>query len=110
MEIIFFFSALFLPGVLGTCDRNPKLLVTAPTRELKALDGSCLQIPCTFRPESEGATMDSSKPTYGVWIKFDPRIEYRENIIFNSSGSTKTYPMTIIGNLAQKTAPQCLQI
>ncbi|XP_033841477.2 B-cell receptor CD22-like [Periophthalmus magnuspinnatus] len=101
METIFFFSALFLSGVWASCERNPKLIVTAPTKELKALTGSCLQIPCTFRPE-QGQTMDYSKKIYGIWIKHDPRIEFADNIIFNSSGARTKYPMKIIGNMSQK--------
>ncbi|XP_055007237.1 myelin-associated glycoprotein-like [Boleophthalmus pectinirostris] len=100
MGTIVFFSAMFLSGVWADCVRNAKLLVNAPTKELKALSGSCLEIPCTFR--AEGQTMDTSKPIYGVWIKSDPRIKFTNNIIFNSSGATTRYPMKIIGNMAQK--------
>lgn len=102
MAAIIFFSMVFLPGVWGQCDRNPALLVKMPTKELKALSGSCLQIPCTFQTSLQGRALDESKPIFGIWIKSDPRIIYANNIIFNSSGTVKTYRMEITGNMAQK--------
>lgn len=102
MATIIFFGVLFLSGVLADCDRNPALLVKVPTKELKALSGSCLQIPCSFKTSQQGNALDQSKPTYGIWIKSDPRIIYKHNIVSNSSGTLKTYPMIITGNMAQR--------
>ncbi|XP_072307436.1 sialic acid-binding Ig-like lectin 12 [Eucyclogobius newberryi] len=101
METVVLFTALFLPGVLADCHRNPKMNVTAPTKELRALSGSCLQIPCTFSPVP-GRTIDNSKPTHGIWIKSDPRTEFTDNIIFNSSLQRRKYPMEMIGDMARK--------
>ncbi|XP_030282918.1 sialic acid-binding Ig-like lectin 12 [Sparus aurata] len=92
---------LFISGALADCTKSSKLLITAP-KKMEALSGSCLQIPCNFRAEQE-QDFDSSREIFGVWIKSDSRFEQnRRNVIFNSSQSANTYPMSITGNLREK--------
>ncbi|XP_040921723.1 sialoadhesin-like [Toxotes jaculatrix] len=93
-------SILSVSGALAQCSRNPDLFITAP-QKMEALRGSCLQIPCTFRPESEG--FDSNRASFGVWIKNDSRFDQnRDNVIFNGTGTVNKYAANITGNLSQK--------
>nr|XP_014268653.2 myelin-associated glycoprotein-like [Maylandia zebra] len=92
---------LFVPGVLADCADQPALFITAP-KKLEALSGSCLQIPCSFRPKDEPKFISTSE-TFGVWIKNNSYItKIKNNVIFNSSGAVSTYPMSITGNLSQR--------
>ncbi|KAM8730916.1 sialic acid-binding Ig-like lectin 7 [Acanthopagrus schlegelii] len=92
---------LFVSGALAACTRSSNLLVTAP-KKMEALSGSCLQIPCNFRPKSE-QEFDSSREIVGVWIKSDPRFEQDpSNVIFNSSKTNNMYPMSITGKLRER--------
>nr|XP_046227213.1 myelin-associated glycoprotein-like isoform X5 [Scatophagus argus] len=94
-------SVVFVSGVLAACPGDSDLFITAP-KKMEALNGSCLQIPCsfTFRSEQE---FDGSRKTFGVWIKSNPFFGSKpENVIFNSSETVKTYPMRITGNLSEK--------
>ncbi|XP_039892112.1 vascular cell adhesion protein 1-like [Simochromis diagramma] len=92
---------LFVPGVLTDCPDEADLSITAP-KKLEALSGSCLQIPCSFRPKDE-QTFISTSETFGVWIKNNSDInKNKNNVIFNSSGAVSTYPMSITGNLSQR--------
>ncbi|XP_073344602.1 sialoadhesin-like [Pagrus major] len=94
-------SLFFLSGVLAACTRSSALFITAPEK-MEALSGSCLQIPCYFRPDPEDK-FDSSREIFGVWFKSDSRFEQdRSNVIFNSSGTKNIYPMSITGNLSEK--------
>uniref|UniRef100_A0A8P4K854 Ig-like domain-containing protein n=1 Tax=Dicentrarchus labrax TaxID=13489 RepID=A0A8P4K854_DICLA len=94
-------SVFFLSGALADCPQKSKLFITAP-KKMEALRGSCLQIPCNFRAKSE-QEFNSSRETFGAWIKTDPRFGlYPNNEIFNSSKTVNTYPMNITGNLSQK--------
>ncbi|XP_043960167.1 sialic acid-binding Ig-like lectin 12 isoform X2 [Gambusia affinis] len=95
-------SVFLLPGVLAnSCNRTtPALHITAP-KEIEALTGSCLPIPCSFNtPET---AFDNSKAVAGIWMKHnldfkgDPR-----NVIFNSTRKDNTYQLEIIGNLSEK--------
>ena len=87
-------------GALAACPHNPSLFITAP-KKMEALSGSCLIIPCNFsaKPDQDF----NSTRTFGVWIKSDSRFGInRNNVIFNSSGTVTTYPMSITGELSQK--------
>ncbi|XP_042072928.1 B-cell receptor CD22-like isoform X2 [Haplochromis burtoni] len=64
---------------------------------MEALSGSCLQIPCSFKPK-EAQTFISTGKTFGVWIKNDARNP--TNVIYNSNGAG--YPRSITGNLSQR--------
>ncbi|CAI5673603.1 unnamed protein product [Oreochromis niloticus] len=92
---------LFVPVALADCPDEADLFITAP-KKLEALSGSCLQIPCSFRPKEEQKFITTRK-TFGVWIKNDSRISiYPNNVIFNSNGAVSIYPMSITGNLSQR--------
>ncbi|XP_070842764.1 myelin-associated glycoprotein-like [Chaetodon trifascialis] len=93
-------SVLFVSGVLAACPDGSNLFITAP-KEMEGLNGSCLQIPCTFRakPEREFSGLQN----FGVWMKTDHSFgEHPENVIFNSSGKVNTYQINITGNLSDK--------
>ncbi|XP_035984477.1 myelin-associated glycoprotein-like [Fundulus heteroclitus] len=93
-------SVFFLPGSLAYCgDKKPGLRITAP-KKIEALNGSCLQIPCSFNTEDK--TFDSSKTIYGIWIKNNLNFGHSPNVIFNSSGSVNTFSLNIIGNLRER--------
>ncbi|XP_028425168.1 B-cell receptor CD22-like isoform X2 [Perca flavescens] len=69
---------------------------------MEALSGSCLIIPCNFSAKQDQDFI-SVRTTFGVWIKSDSRFKNnRNNVIFNSSGTVTTYPMSITGDLSQK--------
>nr|XP_033494417.1 myeloid cell surface antigen CD33-like [Epinephelus lanceolatus] len=92
-------SVLFVSGAWASCSKN--LYITAP-KNMEALSGSCLQIPCNFRSEPE-EDFSSTSPSFGVWIKNDSRFGiYPNNVIFNSSKTVNTYPMSITGDPSQK--------
>ncbi|XP_047468186.1 myelin-associated glycoprotein-like [Mugil cephalus] len=94
-------SVFFLSGSLAACVDKPAIFMTAPTN-MEALSGSCLKIPCNFRDSSRNG-FNSSRETFGVWIKNDSRfIINPNNVVFNSSGSVNIYPMNITGELSQK--------
>lgn len=68
---------------------------------MEALNGSCLEIPCRFKPKDENR-LDSRRPIFGIWIIKDVRfLTNPKNVVYNSSGTT-VYPMKIIGDLSQK--------
>ncbi|XP_041823654.1 uncharacterized protein LOC121628601 isoform X2 [Melanotaenia boesemani] len=99
-------SVFFLSGVFAGCDENRVgLFITAP-KQMEALSGSCLQIPCSFRDKpgekDERKMFDGSRETFGVWIKSDPKYGNNQDYIFNSSKSKNPFTMKIIGNLSQK--------
>ncbi|CAI5673573.1 unnamed protein product [Oreochromis niloticus] len=92
---------LFVPAALAGCTNETALFITAP-KKLEALSGSCLLIPCSFRPKEE-QKFNSTRKIFGVWIKNDSRFgKNPNNVIFNSSGAVSIYPMSITGNLSQK--------
>ncbi|XP_031607900.2 sialic acid-binding Ig-like lectin 13 [Oreochromis aureus] len=92
---------LFLSGALADCPDDADLFITAP-KKLEALSGSCLKIPCSFRPKEEQKFI-STRKIFGVWIKNDDRFSiYPNNVIFNSNGAVSIYPMSITGNLSQR--------
>ncbi|KAL3966667.1 myelin associated glycoprotein [Sarotherodon galilaeus] len=88
-------------GALAECPDEADLFITAP-KKLEALSGSCLQIPCSFRPKEEQKFI-STRKIFGVWIKNDSRFGNNpNNVIFNSNGAVSIYPMSITGNLSQR--------
>ncbi|KAF3703915.1 Sialoadhesin Sialic acid-binding Ig-like lectin 1 [Channa argus] len=91
-------SVFFTSGALAACPQDSHLFITAP-QVMEALSGSCLLIPCNFRPESGDNVFDNTRQVFGVWIKGNPD---ENNVIFNSSGKFTKYPMSIIGNLSEK--------
>ncbi|XP_069007553.1 B-cell receptor CD22-like, partial [Embiotoca jacksoni] len=95
-------SVFFLPGVLAACLYHTDLNITAP-KQMEALSGSCLQIPCSFRPTSSTpwtSSFNSTRETFGVWIKNNQNIfTSQNNVVFNSSVKVSKYPMKITGNL-----------
>ncbi|XP_042337704.1 vascular cell adhesion protein 1-like [Plectropomus leopardus] len=92
-------SVLFVSGAWAVCVKN--LYITAP-KNMVAISGSCLQIPCNFSAEPE-TDFNSSLSASGVWIKNDSKFRNNpKNVIFNSSGTVTTYPMNITGNLNRK--------
>ncbi|XP_035772207.1 sialic acid-binding Ig-like lectin 7 [Neolamprologus brichardi] len=92
---------LFVPAALADCTDEAALSINAP-KMLEALSGSCLQIPCNFRPKEEKKFI-STRKTFGVWIKNDDRfVNNPNNVIFNSSGAVSIYPMSVTGNLNQR--------
>ncbi|XP_051803358.1 sialic acid-binding Ig-like lectin 13 [Acanthochromis polyacanthus] len=96
-------SVFFLSDVSADCGVNTAdLFITAP-KEMEALSGSCLLIPCNFRAK-EGTQFDSSRDIYGVWIKSDSHFSDKpDNVIFNSSqSSVNSYKMKMIGNLREQ--------
>ncbi|KAM9337563.1 myeloid cell surface antigen CD33-like [Symphorus nematophorus] len=88
-------------GVLAACPLHSGLFITARMK-MEALSGSCLQIPCNFRLKSE-QEFDSSRETFGVWIKNSRHFAQNpNNVIFNSSKTDNIYPISILGNLREK--------
>ncbi|XP_014906156.1 sialic acid-binding Ig-like lectin 13 [Poecilia latipinna] len=95
-------SVFFLPGVLAdSCNFTaPALNITAP-KEIEALSGSCLQIPCSFKTKKE--TFDKSATVVGVWMKHNLDFKHDpQSVIFNSSRTDNTDQLKIIGNLREK--------
>ncbi|XP_028425172.1 vascular cell adhesion protein 1-like [Perca flavescens] len=93
-------TLFFVSGALADCPHNPSLSITAP-KNMEALSGSCLIIPCNFSAKPD--QYFNSTRTFGVWIKNDSRFGInRNNVIFNSSGTVTTYTMSITGDLSQK--------
>ncbi|XP_025766022.1 B-cell receptor CD22-like [Oreochromis niloticus] len=92
---------LFVSGALNGYSYKADLFITAP-KQLEALSGSCLQIPCSFRPKDEQKFNNKSE-IFGVWIKNNREFANDpNNVIFNSSGAVSIYPMSITGNLSQR--------
>ncbi|XP_019218775.1 myelin-associated glycoprotein [Oreochromis niloticus] len=101
LTISMLLTIFILSGALAACPEDSALFVTTPEK-LEALSGSCLQIPCSFRPKEE-QKFNSTRKTFGVWIKNDTKISiYPNNVIFNSNGAVSIYPMSITGNLSQR--------
>ncbi|XP_041823664.1 B-cell receptor CD22-like [Melanotaenia boesemani] len=89
-------SVFFLSGVLADCGMISHLSITTP-KEMEALSGSCLQIPCSFTPLAND--FNSQKKIFGIWIKNESNFHKDENVIFNSSKTDNVYPMEMIGKL-----------
>ncbi|XP_059182724.1 B-cell receptor CD22-like [Centropristis striata] len=94
-------SVFFLSAALADCPYEPALFISAP-EQMEALSGSCLQIPCNFRVKP-GEEFSSKGKIFGVWIKRDIRFGlFPENVIFNSSKMNNIYPMSLTGDLSDK--------
>uniref|UniRef100_A0A096M8W2 Ig-like domain-containing protein n=1 Tax=Poecilia formosa TaxID=48698 RepID=A0A096M8W2_POEFO len=94
-------SVFFLPDVFADyCQNKPAgISITAP-KEIEALSGSCLEIPCSFNTSKP---IDSSGNIIGVWMKNNLAFSSDSNVvIFNSSRSVNKYPLNITGNLTEK--------
>ncbi|XP_039892105.1 B-cell receptor CD22-like [Simochromis diagramma] len=92
---------LFVSGALADYSYKADLFITA-SKQLEALSGSCLQIPCSFRLKEEQKFNNKSE-IFGVWIKNNPEFANEaNNVIFNSSGAVSIYPISITGNLSQR--------
>ncbi|XP_077951800.1 B-cell receptor CD22-like isoform X2 [Gasterosteus aculeatus] len=98
LHSVFFLSVCFT-GASADCGSD--LFITAP-KEMEALTGSCLQIPCNFSIKS-GEKINSATTTFGVWmIKSSDFFNNPNNVVFNSSGTVSTYPMSFTGDLSEK--------
>ncbi|XP_037613417.1 sialic acid-binding Ig-like lectin 10 [Sebastes umbrosus] len=94
-------SVFLVSGAVAVCPEESGLFITAP-KEMKALSGSCLQIPCNFRVK-QGEKFSSARTTFGVWIKSSRNFAKTPNyVIFNSSRMDNIYPMSLTGDLSQK--------
>ncbi|KAA8580922.1 hypothetical protein FQN60_013880 [Etheostoma spectabile] len=94
-------SVFLLSSALADCSKESALFITAP-KNMEALSGSCLLIPCNFSaiPDQD---FNSTRTTFGVWIKHDIHFsDQTNNVIFNSSRVYNSYPMNITGDLSQK--------
>uniref|UniRef100_A0A087XVK9 Ig-like domain-containing protein n=1 Tax=Poecilia formosa TaxID=48698 RepID=A0A087XVK9_POEFO len=94
-------SVFFLPGVFADyCQNKPVgISITAP-KEIEALSGSCLEIPCSFKTLRQ---FDSRRHTNGVWMKNDTDFSSDPSVvIFHSSRSVNKYPLNITGNLRER--------
>ncbi|XP_049421915.1 B-cell receptor CD22-like isoform X2 [Epinephelus fuscoguttatus] len=92
-------SVFFVSGALADCPADPALFITAP-KNMEALNGSCLQIPCNYSTES-GMGFDITKTTFGVWIKNNLDFANNpDNVIFNGSKANNINPIHITGNLS----------
>ncbi|XP_040926624.1 B-cell receptor CD22-like isoform X2 [Betta splendens] len=102
MEMVSVLLSVLCVSALAQCpNKDPDLFITAP-KTMEALTGSCLMIPCSFRTKSEDQTI-SGGTIYGVWIKNDPKFGLNpNNVIYNSSKTVNSYPVTITGNLRQR--------
>ncbi|XP_056289989.1 sialic acid-binding Ig-like lectin 13 isoform X2 [Pseudoliparis swirei] len=90
----------FLSGAVADCGKDPALFIDTP-KEIKALNGSCLHIPCNFsaKPQKD---FNSARITFGVWMK--DTVDFANNpddVVFNSSRKDNIYPMTLTGDLSQ---------
>ncbi|XP_033988232.1 sialoadhesin-like isoform X3 [Trematomus bernacchii] len=99
MLLLVLFVSDFLPHLVeGACSKS--LYITTP-KQMEALSGSCLLIPCNFSADPDEG-FNSSREIFGVWIKNKSAFGKKtENVIFHSDGTINTYPMSITGNLRQ---------
>ncbi|XP_074478841.1 sialic acid-binding Ig-like lectin 10 [Sebastes fasciatus] len=97
---IMLLSVFLVSGALADCPRTSGLFMTAP-KQMEALSGSCLQIPCNFTVK-QGKKFNSTRTTFGVWMKSSKDFaKYQNSVIFNSSRMDNIYPMSFTGDLSQ---------
>ncbi|XP_074477695.1 myelin-associated glycoprotein-like [Sebastes fasciatus] len=96
-------SVFLVSGALADCPEESALFITAP-KQMEALSGSCLQIPCNFSSNINAQeTFDGTRTTFGVWIKSSTRVAKNlNNVIFNSIRKNNIYPISLTGDLSQK--------
>jgi len=100
VNMLFFLPADFLPHLVeGSCSKS--LSITTP-KQMEALSGSCLLIPCNFSADpAEG--FNSAREIFVVWIKEESAFgQNPENVIFHSNRTINRYPMSITGDLRQR--------
>ncbi|XP_034718193.1 sialic acid-binding Ig-like lectin 14 isoform X2 [Etheostoma cragini] len=94
-------SVFLVSGALTACPYNPDLFINTP-KNMEALSGSCLLIPCNYRAKMD-QDFKSTRKTSGVWIKSSKDfVKIPKNVIYNSSWEHNVYPMKITGDLSQK--------
>ncbi|XP_017285315.2 sialoadhesin [Kryptolebias marmoratus] len=87
-----FLSVFCPPGVLAeTCKSDVSL--TTP-QKMEALSGTCLLIPCSFKPDQ----FDSNREVSAVWIKGEVGLKN----IYDISNAVKTFTVNITGNLTER--------
>uniref|UniRef100_A0A096MEH0 Ig-like domain-containing protein n=1 Tax=Poecilia formosa TaxID=48698 RepID=A0A096MEH0_POEFO len=92
-------SVFFLPGNLAGCPSD-FMFVNVP-RQIEALSGSCLQIPCSFKVKHDD--YNPPNPILGIWLKNTIDIISNPNsLIFKSDGSVNIYSLNMIGNLNEE--------
>ncbi|XP_033988235.1 vascular cell adhesion protein 1-like isoform X1 [Trematomus bernacchii] len=98
MLLLVLFVSDFLPHLVeGACEH---LRITTP-KQMEALSGSCLLIPCIFSADPD-VGFNSSREIFGVWMKKESAFDQKpKNVIFHSDGTINRYPMSITGNLRQ---------
>ncbi|KAJ0023049.1 hypothetical protein NQD34_015183 [Periophthalmus magnuspinnatus] len=70
---------------------------------MEALSGSCLWIPCTYKPVNTDEDINTADPVTGIWFKGDRGYSTDSQYTFSVSGdSSKSYPMNFTGNLKNK--------
>ncbi|XP_055006900.1 sialoadhesin-like isoform X2 [Boleophthalmus pectinirostris] len=79
------------------CDPKNALFITTPS-PMEALSGSCLWIPCTYKPASP-YDINTANPVTGIWLKHNTDLNNRFSV---SGDPSKSYPMNITGNLKNK--------
>uniref|UniRef100_A0A096M8B3 Ig-like domain-containing protein n=1 Tax=Poecilia formosa TaxID=48698 RepID=A0A096M8B3_POEFO len=76
------------------------MFVNVP-RQIEALSGSCLQIPCSFKVKHDD--YNPPNPILGIWLKNTIDIISNPNsLIFKSDGSVNIYSLNMIGNLNEE--------
>ncbi|XP_014823438.1 PREDICTED: sialic acid-binding Ig-like lectin 13 isoform X1 [Poecilia mexicana] len=94
-------SVSFLSGRPTGCEEAKGFIFTAP-REIEALSGACLQIPCSFTVKPQHK-FNPRRKTFGVWLKPGaPILNSPKNVVYNSSQLKNKYDMNITGNLREK--------
>ncbi|KAM9332219.1 sialoadhesin-like isoform 1-T1 [Pholidichthys leucotaenia] len=103
MNIFLLLSLLFISGSLAAdCPWRTHLFITTPP-EMEALSGSCLIIPCKF---SSTVPEIPNKRLFGAWrVNEDKFDSFPWKTVFSNwpIWPVNIYPMTITGNLNQKT-------
>ncbi|XP_074478804.1 sialic acid-binding Ig-like lectin 12 [Sebastes fasciatus] len=100
LTAIMLLSVFLVSGALADCPKTPSIFITTP-KQMEALSGSCLQIPCNFTVKP-GEAFNSTRPTFGVWMKSTTDFAKNpHNGIFNSSRMNNIYPMSLTGDLSQ---------